>query len=398
MKDIQTILEAYQAVRSNSSAFALATVVKVEGSAYRRPGARMLVTQDGRRFGSLSGGCLEADVAAHAVQAVANGSQTILRYDPNSSNGDVILETGCKGAIEILVEPGTNPDVARSLDFLIHLSEARKTGLIATVVGAEHTNAFQLGDRLLAAEHGSYSGALAHPPLAAVIVEEAAAMGTEEKTRSTSYPTAEGTVHILLERRVPPIALLLCGSGHDTLPLARIAAALGWPVTVADPNSSALTTERYPDAHAILPVRPECLPAKIAIDDRTVAVFMTHNYALDLEWFRQLLPSKIAYIGVLGPRRRWMQIQHDLTVGGHIPPDCDLARVYSPAGLDIGSETPEEIAVAIVAEIQAVMSGRAGGFLRGREAASSGLTTGSDTLSGPTASLKRGDTCPLSAS
>ena len=393
MKDIETILEAYRAALQANIACALATIVSVDGSAYRRPGARMLVYSDGRRFGSLSGGCLEADVAAHALQTLETGEPTTVRYDPNYENGDVIIETGCKGTIVILVEPLARIDATCSLEFLSRVFLDRQLGMMATVFHVEGMLDVGIGDRLMIGQNHHCEGALHHSPLAGSILQEIEEQEGDVKARVICCRYPEGTVHVLLESLLPPIALVLCGAGHDTLPLAKLATAMGWQVTVADPNGAALTEERYPDVHALLPVPPRCLTAHKPLDRRTAAVVMTHRYAVDLEWFRELLPSQVTYLGVLGPRRRWEQMQVDLASGGDIFPASALGRVHSPAGLDIGSETPEEIALAIVAEIQTVMAGRAGGFLRNREVSIHSL--GRENAGSPVPAFQPGGACPL---
>lgn len=396
MKDVQTVLEAYQAARAAGVACALATVVSVEGSAYRRPGARMLVYADGRRFGSLSGGCLEADVASHALQAIASETPKLLYYDPRRGNGDVILETGCKGAIGILVEPLTASDAAACMEFLASLMQRRQYGVIATVFAVEGTTDSRVGDRLFLGEDQRLSGALGGSPLAQAILEAHTTLEQNEKSKNVTLTHAESRVEVLVEVRVPPIALLLCGSGHDTVPLARIAAAMGWQVTIADPNGAALTTDRYADGQALLVVRPECLTSYLTPDRRTATVLMTHRYALDLDWFRNLLPTPISYLGLLGPRRRWLQMQRDLAAEGEVYSEQELSRVHSPAGLDIGSETPEEIALAIAAEINAVMNDRTGGFLRWRDVP---IHSGSrEALDSENLTYAQGASCPLSAS
>lgn len=391
------VLAAYEAARAENLPFALATIVDVQGSSYRRPGTRMLIYADGRRFGSLSGGCLEADVAAHARNAITSGEPTVIRYDAHTANGDLILETGCKGAISILIQPIGAPDVAASLDFLQSLSQERRTGVIATLFAIEGRPDYRVGDCLMLSETQGALGALADTSLADRIASETARSEPQETNRTVSFALPGGSVQALVERRVPPIALLVCGAGHDTMPMVQIAAALGWQVTVADPNGSAVTAQRYPAAAALLPLRPECLPERMAMDCRVAAILMTHNYALDLEWFRRLLPSPAAYLGVLGPRQRWIQLQHELEAGGMTLSEHDRSRVHSPAGLDIGSETPEEIALAVVAEIQAVMRGRVGGFLRQRgspiPAAGIAMPSSVSVVSRP-----QGATCPLSAS
>ena len=349
MKDIETILEAYRAALQANIVCALATIVSVDGSAYRRPGARMLVYSDGQRFGSLSGGCLEADVAAHALQTLETGEPTTVRYDPNHANGDIVIETGCKGTIVILVEPMARPDAARSLKFLYRVFQDRQFGMMATVFHVEGRLDVRIGDRLMIGQDQQSDGALQRSTLTTTLLHAVKALEESAKARVVCCRHEGGTVHFLLESLQPPIALVLCGAGHDTVPLAKLATAMGWQVTVADSNGSAITAERYPEVHTLLPVPPHCLAAHQALDRRTAAVIMTHRYAVDLEWFRELLPSPTTYIGVLGPRRRWQQMQAELATAGDVFPEADLVRVHSPAGLDIGSETTEEISMAIVA-------------------------------------------------
>ncbi|MCW3100167.1 MAG: xanthine dehydrogenase [Chthonomonadaceae bacterium] len=394
MKDVQTVLEAYRAAQQSQIPCALATVVSVDGSAYRRPGARMLVYADGRRFGSLSGGCLEADVAAHALQTLETGKPKTVRYDPNHANGDVILETGCKGSIGILVEPVARLDTASSLVFLSQVFHGRHAGMMATVFEVEGSTKVHAGDRLMiSSKFQPVAGALCASPLADSIVHDAAVIQGNGRAAVSSYALPEGTVHVLLETLRPPVALVICGAGHDTVPLAKIATAMGWLVTVADSNGAALTAERYPDVPSLLPIPPACLTAHLSPDSRTAAVIMTHRYNLDMEWFRELLPSAMTYLGVLGPRRRWRQMQVDLAAGGDVFSEQDIARVHSPAGLDIGSETPEEIAMAIVAEIQAVMAARSGGFLRNRDVAMH--IEGRENTSSSSLAFELGGACPL---
>ena len=394
MKDVQTVLEAYRTAVLAQIPCALATVVSVDGSAYRRPGARMLVYADGRRFGSLSGGCLEADVAAHALRTLETGRPATVRYDPNAANGDVVLETGCKGTIVILVEPVTAGEAGRALDFVSTVVGQRQTGIMATVFHVEGTPGLQVGDRLMVTgDRTMVAGALTDSPLADVLRNVTTDTRYDAKTCVRTYLLPEGSAHVLLEILLPPIALVICGSGHDTAPLAKMASALGWQVAVADPNGSALTPERFPEGATLLPIRPACLTAYLIPDQRTAAVVMTHRYAVDLDWFRELLPTPMKYLGVLGPRRRWHQMQIDLAAGGDVFPEDALARVHSPAGLDIGSETPEEIALAIVAEIQSVMAARNGGFLRNREIAIHSGEEESGAL--PSLSVQAGSVCAL---
>ena len=176
----------------------------------------------------------------------------------------------------------------------------------------------------------------------------------------------EGKVEVLLEKLLPPAQLLICGAGQDAIPLAQCAAQIGWQAVIADHREAFLTPERFPAPARLIMTRPENLFAQFLPDARTVTVIMTHHAGHDRDYLRLLLPSGAAYIGLLGPKRRGERLLNELHGAGFCPEVEQLARLRSPAGLDIGAETPEEIAVSLIAEIQAALAGRPGGALRER--------------------------------
>jgi xanthine/CO dehydrogenase XdhC/CoxF family maturation factor len=162
------------------------------------------------------------------------------------------------------------------------------------------------------------------------------------------------------------VRLLICGGGWDAVPLVRIADILGWRIALIDPRPRDAMAERFPAAGQIIESAPAAAANELSFDARTAAIIMTHNYAHDLALLKTLLPSPVPYIGLLGPRHRTQRLLSDLDEQGAAPSPPQLRRLYTPAGLDIGTSNPEEIALAIIAEIQAVLSGRAGGPLRDR--------------------------------
>jgi xanthine dehydrogenase accessory factor len=176
----------------------------------------------------------------------------------------------------------------------------------------------------------------------------------------------EGDVRAFIEVLQPPPRILVCGAGHDAIPLVRHAAGLGWRVSVADDRETFLTRERFPGAGDFVHTEPEKLFDSAGLDRRTYAVVMTHNFLRDLGYLRSLLGTDVAYIGMLGPRDRLDRLLENLAREGVRPTEEDLRKIHGPAGLDLGAEGPEEIAAAIVAEILAVRRGRAAGFLRDR--------------------------------
>lgn len=367
MKDIQAILEACHNAEEAGRPFALATVVKVEGSAYRRPGARMLIRPDGSRIGSVSGGCLEADVVQRAQQVLATGEPEYVLYDTRSSNGDLIAELGCKGAVGILIECAFHPEVQRSLRFLGSFVQTRGEGAQATVFRVEGETPLSPGARLMISAKGSLYVTQEAADLAARLLPELESVMRQGQAQTRTLAFPGGRAEALLEPIQSPLSLQIFGAGQDAAPLAQMARALGWQVTVIDHRASLLSPERFPGVQTLHLSRPGPLEALDAPDARTAVVLMSHNYAQDLDWLRHLLPSPLQYIGLLGPRKRADQMLADLCGEGIVPDAASLARLYSPAGLDIGSETPEEIAFSILAEIQAALHARSGGFLRERK-------------------------------
>lgn len=366
MQDLQAVTQACcEAVRCNQP-LALATVVLVEGSAYRRPGARMLLFPDGRRIGTVSGGCLESDVAERARKVMADGVPHYVRYDARGENGDVVFELGCKGVVGILIERATDPYLLCHLRLLAGAVCKRETGVLATVFNVEGVPFLAPGDRLMECAGSPPYGDRALPDLIPMLCQDMCSVKQSGRTLVKNYLLPKGRVGILIEPIIPPPALLLCGAGEDAVPLAALAHMAGWQVSIADPRTHLLTRERFPGVKNLLPICAEAITDHLFPDGRTAAVLMTHSYTHDLEWLRRLLPLPLAYIGLLGPRRRAEQLLAQLQEeGGRLSLE-QRHRLHTPTGLDIGAETPEEIALAIVAEIQAVLNGCSGGFLRNR--------------------------------
>lgn len=258
----------------------LVSLMRVSGSAYRGPGARMVVHADGRTVGVISGGCLEKDVQSHADQARAAGAPKVVTYDLTRDDDKPWgLGMGCNARLEVLFEPC--PRGAPEWMKQVRAAHARR--------------------------------------------------------ETITLETAPGFTETL----APPLLLVICGEGADVAPLARLADSLGWP-------SRCLGKEARPGP----------------LDARCAAIVMTHNYQRDLDLLDELLAGHAGYIGVLGPRSRTERLLADLTARGRAP--ARLERLHGPVGLDIGGETPEEIALSIAAEVRAVFSGRSGGSLAER--------------------------------
>lgn len=358
MKEIQRIVAALEQLKSPNQA-ALATLVKVEGSTYRRPGARMLIHADGAIAGAISGGCLESDVVEKAQAVISTGKPRLVKYDTTSEE-DVVwgLGLGCQGIAYVLIELIT--EALNPISFIHKCLEARCWGAIATVFRIEGDSKARLGDRLLLSTD-TFVNSIGDRELAAQVLSDTQT-ALQDKTSQAKRYCVEGAIEVFIEVIPPPLSLIICGAGYDVLPVVHLAKQLGWRVTVVDIRQRKASRQRFQEADRVLLCSPEEI-RKIASGDRTVAVVMTHNYLDDLEWLKVLLPAPLKYLGLLGPKKRTTRLLQELQLEG-----LALTRqhLYSPVGLDIGADNAEEIALAIIAEIQAVTAQRPGGFLRDR--------------------------------
>ncbi len=283
---------------------ALATVVRIEGSAYRRPGARLLIAGDGAMSGGVSGGCLEADVREVALGVMRSGQPALRMYDTSGDEQQVWgLGMGCNGMVEVFIEP-------------LDVSSPRMQQLREQLKG--------------------------DAPISLDIV------------------IAEQPRRVFTETLEPPPRLIICGAGDDARPLAALGHQAGFRVTVVDHRAGYLAAERFPGVRTA-EARPEAGLDSLGIGPDSCVVIMTHSEAHDRGWLRAALDSPAGYIGLLGPRRRGEKLLG--MAGGDA-----TGRVFTPIGLDLGSDGPEQIAVSIVAELLAHRSGREGSHLRNRQA------------------------------
>ncbi|WP_081891476.1 XdhC family protein [Verrucomicrobium sp. BvORR106] len=297
MKELRQIIERVR--ECPGQAWALATLVETRGSTYRKPGARMLVDEQGTTLGVLSGGCLEEEIARHGLELIDGAAARVIEFDTRRLYG-------CDGAVRILVE---------------FIPPAAERGNLLTELGhrVDHRGLCRLSSR--------YEG------------EE---LGTTLLAPDELVPERNGTfLHC-----VPlPVRLLLFGAGPEISPLLHLAQTLGW-LTLQFTHATDLAEDFTPDA-------------------QTVALVMTHNFGRDLAVLHRLVPFQLPYVGLLGPRRRHQQLIGELLSLGASFADS-LASLHAPAGLDLGSESPEEIALSIVSEVAAVLAQRHGGHLRDR--------------------------------
>lgn len=352
--EVRQLLEAAAAARREGQRTALATVVSVKGSAYRREGAKMLVSTSGATVCMISGGCLEPEVAEAAQEVIATGAPKRLSYDLEE---DVVwgLGLGCGGTVEVTLEP-LNP--GGLLERWLALQAQGEHAVLATVLTG--------GSGRLLWRGGGEEGAIDPPALQGAVLEEAAALlGAQTPRAAMRAFTLDGLqAEVFLDVSSPPLELVLFGGGHDARPLAQAALGLGFCVTVVDPRPAFANAEHFPGVRLVL-AQPERFAERVILHTRAYAVIMNHHLERDRQALRFALASEAPYVGVLGPRSRFEILLAALEEEGQAPALASLSKVRSPIGLDIGAEGPEEVSLSILAETLALSRGFGGGFLHG---------------------------------
>jgi xanthine/CO dehydrogenase XdhC/CoxF family maturation factor len=325
----------------------------------------MLLTSSGQMVGAISGGCLENDIFEHTQQRMESGEPIVVTYDTNADE-DIVwgMGLGCNGVVQVLIDRLEKSHI-NPLAFLDRCFDRQQQGAIATVFSVEAANV-KVGARLVLDANGSVNTDIAHPDLSAAIATDAQIVLHRQQSTINKYQLPVGTVKVLIEYIQPPTHSIVFGAGRDAVPVAQFAKALGWNVTVVDCRSHPATPERFAIADQIVFTRREHLAQHVCLKPHSVAVVMTHNYLDDLEILKMLLPLPLSYLGVLGSKQRTERLLQDVLLAGVTPTQTQLQKLSAPIGIDIGADTPEAIAIAIIAEIQAVIANRAGGFLKHR--------------------------------
>ena len=335
MAELKRILELAKRAREAHEEVCVATVVGVEGSAYRRPGARMVLTRSGQRAGTVSGGCLEGEIAKKAWWLTERGA-AVQRYSSFfDDDGDMPYGLGCGGTVIVLLERGE--PAAKTLEALRSSVEERGSSVAVIDTSAETS-----GTALIMSDAGEI--AWQRPGS-----EEAAKLADEVREAKASRQVGNFYIQYL----APPPSVVVFGAGDDAKPLVEFMAELDWHVTVADGRSQLIRAERFPQA------------AVVGLDDglreaaaADAAVIMTHSYEQDRQILGRLLEPDLKYLGILGPRQRTQRLVGEIVPGlSRTAEDC-MARLHSPVGLDLGGHSPAAIALSIAAELQAVVSGR----------------------------------------
>jgi xanthine dehydrogenase accessory factor len=362
MLELRAVLDAAGQLAERGEEAVLGTVVKVEGSAYRRPGARLLITRDGDWVGGISGGCLEGDLVRKAWWRTGNGP-TVVTYDSTADDETAWqFGLGCNGIVHVLLER-LNPD-NDSLALPRQCLRRDEPGVLATVFRADPGTGVTVGERLAVGADGEIADDFGAGELGDRLRIEAAECLSHDRSRVGTFPLPAGEVEVFFEVIRPPLHLVVFGAGFDAVPVVRAARALGWRVTVVDRRPTFVRQPAFSLADEVIAAPPREASERLRLDARTAAVVMNHNFPDDLAALATLLPSAVRYVGVLGPRARSEKLLTE--VARDFVPAGQFARLHAPVGLDIGADTPEEIAVAVVAQIVAEFAGHDGGNLRDR--------------------------------
>jgi len=357
MKELQSIVHI---LRSTTNGV-LATLVKVEGSSYRRVGARLLWNPEGLRVGSISGGCLEDDLIERARVVYTSGEAQLVVYDTTSEN-DLVwgVGLGCHGVVHLVLErvSGLSP----ALKGVADAWEKRQAAVIALAFGDQPQ------------QRGTLAGATAQGTVwvsdrasALAVEENAARCLTSQHSHYSRWLEGPNSSPVLWEYLPPPLRLVIFGAGNDALPLCHLANELGWRVVVVDPRAAYATRARFPLADEVR-VLPADAADTLTWDPWTVAVVMTHHYRFDVPILKAVLPLNLGYVGLLGPKKRADQILGELADAGLKLTEEQRSRFHAPVGLDLGGSSPETVALAIAAEIEAVLNTRDARPLRQRSA------------------------------
>lgn len=367
MKEIKAIIDTYNIIDKEKTKAALATVVRVEGSSYRRTGARMLVMDDGVWVGGISGGCLEGDALKRARFAISRSESTLITYDTTEDDEHQIgVGLGCNGIIDVLFTPINYNSAKNPVEILKTCMESRrKTHILITFTSLKNINL----DNLKAGDVIEYLGieSLSHIRDKEIIHQIFAAIESQiliGKSAPMKIDAEQGgKVAFFIELLPPEIHLVLMGNQYDVYPLTRLSKEMGWKVTiVANPLKVNNKISKMADEIVL----PENF-TDILFDNHTAVILMSHDYKTDKNNLPKAIKTDASFIGMLGPRVRSEKIFKELSEEGISISETDFQRIHAPVGLDIGAVSPEEIALSLLSEIRASFSNRDGHFLRLRQ-------------------------------
>ena len=365
MKEIRAIIDAYHKIDFSKNKVALATVIRVEGSSYRRTGARMLVIDSGEWIGGISGGCLEGDALKKAKLSIAQNRASIITYDTTDDDPFQIgVGLGCNGIIDVLLTPINIEDTENQIITLEKCINNREPKIVITVLGLTVKDCkIEVGQSFISTENKEFSKLFSLKSNIEILQNDLQSCNISQKSVIKNYQTEKGEIKLFLEVIMPSTHLIIYGGNYDIYPLVKLSKEIGWKVSVVC-NPLKVHKSLFEMADAVITKEQS---EEIEIDDFTVAVLMAHDYETDFQNMRKLLKTSILFIGMLGPKKRTDKMFLQLSDEGNPISESDLMRIASPVGLDIGASTPEEIAISIIAEVKTFFSGRDGSRLKFRK-------------------------------
>lgn len=345
---INHLLDAYRQLTQQTENSVLATIIETFGSTYQKAGARMLITRQGELIGLLGGGCFERDLVEQARSVFETGTAKTVFYDMRSPD-DVIwgLGLGCNGAVRVLLQLLKVEENFSPLNIIADAVQTNVAGVLVTVYESGHAD-FPAGHSVF------LPATISNAPYPFTT----AALQTvlQQKPRLEAHVIGDREIKAFYDPIHPPLRLLVLGAGTDAMPLVQCAKALGWHITVVDHRPGHIRKERFPLADQLLHIMPEDVGDNLELNRFSALVLMTHNIEYDGRYLKAIVSSPIPFIGLLGPAHRKDRLLQSLGSDA----SQITGRVFGPVGLDIGAETPEEIALSIMAGIHAELSGRSG--------------------------------------
>jgi xanthine dehydrogenase accessory factor len=364
MNELEVIVEAFEETQKLGETAFLATIVNTEGPTYRRPGAKILITGAGNIVGTIGSDSLENDVLEHTRNTMRSPDPIVVTYDTPPNEDITWIGLGCNRVVQILIERLNVDSLLNPIAFFTECLSDRETAVIATVFAVEGDVNVKIGDRLIFPTDGSITTDIPEQTFTNLLVKDAQAALHNQQSTVKKYRLVSGSVAVFIEVIEPPTPLVIFGASPDAVPVAKFAKALGWYVTIVDCGASKTTHQRFSMVDKVILSNRELVHKQVCIEANSAAVVMTHNYQDDREILKMLLPSPVAYLGILGPKARTEHLLEDLRTEEVIYLTEIQRRLYSPVGMNIGADTPEEIALAIIAEIKAVLTNREGGSLK----------------------------------
>ncbi|MFK8068064.1 MAG: XdhC family protein [Gammaproteobacteria bacterium] len=350
----------YHHIKATPGNYVLATIIETMGSTYQKAGARMLISESGEFIGLLGGGCFESDLHEHAKAVLNSGKPNVVFYDMRSPEDAIWgLGLGCNGAVRVLLQPLKAESLYSPFDQFEGEVEENGSGVLITICRSDHVDyspgysSFLKNNNTLVASLPSHNQ----------FIKKAQQVIEQNKPALIEHDIDDKKISVFYDLLKPPFKLLIIGAGPDALPMTRFAKLLGWHITVVDHRAGFVNESRFPDVDVLLNLIPADLNQGLGLDQFDAMILMTHNMDYDERYFKQIVDCNIPYIGLLGPAKRRDRLLDSLDEKAvQIE-----SQVYGPTGLDIAAQTPEEIALSVIAEIQAVTRNHDGGMLSDKD-------------------------------